>query len=56
MNPALLDSDIVSYYFRGHQHVRTRVAQYLEEYPSLNFSIFTYCPVNSQVSDKDDTV
>jgi len=53
MNPALLDSDIVSYYLRGHQHVRTKVAQYLEEYPSLNFSIFTYYEILSGLRYRD---
>ena len=47
MNPALLDTDIVSYYLRGNQTVRNQVAQYLDEYPFLNFSIFTYYEILS---------
>ena len=47
MNPALLDTDIVSYYLRGNQTVRNQVAQYLDEYPFLNSSIFTYYEILS---------
>jgi len=53
MNPALLDTDIVSYYLRGNQQVRDHVAHYLEEYPSLNFSIITYYEILSGLRYRD---
>ena len=53
MNPALLDTDIVSYYLRGDGHVRSYVARYLAEYPALNFSIFTYYEILSGLRYRD---
>ena len=53
MNPALLDTDIVSYYLRGHPQVRQHVAKYLDEYPSLNVSIFTYYEILSGLRYRD---
>ena len=47
MNLARLDTDIVSYYLRRNQTVCNHVAQYLDEHPSLNFSIFTYYEILS---------
>lgn len=42
MKPSLLDTDILSQYFRGNPIVVKHVQAYLKEFPTLNFSIITY--------------
>lgn len=63
MKEALLDTDIVSYYLKGEEKVRTRIAEYLSEFNQLNISLITYYEVlnglmykgaSSQIKQFDD--
>ena len=42
MTEALLDTDILSFYFKGNVKIIERVKAYLKEYDQLNLSIITY--------------
>ena len=42
MTEALLDTDILSFYFKGDVKIIERVKAYLKEYDQLNLSIITY--------------
>ncbi len=42
MTEALLDTDILSFYFKGDLKVVEKVNVYLKEYDQLNISIITY--------------
>ena len=53
MTPALLDTDIVSYFLRGNPTVKARAAEYLDEYPTLNYSIFTQYEILSGLRYRD---
>lgn len=41
MQPALIDTNIVSMFMRGHPAVKNSVAAYIQEYHRLNLSIIT---------------
>jgi len=53
MNPALLDTDILSYFLRGDSVVKARATEYLREYPSLNYSIFSHYEILSGLRYRD---
>jgi len=53
MNPVLLDTDIVSYFLRGHPAVKEHAAAYLTEYPQLQCSIFTHYEIVSGLRYQD---
>ena len=53
MKPVLLDTDILSYFLRGDPSVKARVAEYLNEYPRLNYSIFTHYEILSGLRYRD---
>ncbi len=53
MNPAIIDTDILSYFFRNDEKVVQNVANYLEEYRKLNISIITYYEIVSGLMYKD---
>ena len=42
MTEALIDTDILSYYFRGDIKVVAKVIKYLKEFEQINLSIITY--------------
>ena len=42
MNEALLDTDILSYYFRGDLKVAEKTNEYLSTFNQINISIITY--------------
>lgn len=42
MKEALIDTDILSFYFKGDAEVEKRVKKYLQEFDGLNISIITY--------------
>ena len=42
MKEVLLDTDILSEYFRGNPKVIENVEEYLRSYDSVNISIITY--------------
>jgi tRNA(fMet)-specific endonuclease VapC len=47
MREALIDTDILSYYFRGDPTVTNRFALYLDYFDSFNISIITYFEILS---------
>jgi tRNA(fMet)-specific endonuclease VapC len=53
MSPVLLDTDIVSYFLRGHSAVEKHISAYLDEYSKLQFSIFTQYEIISGLRYRD---
>lgn len=53
MKPALLDTDIISFYLRNHNIVKKHFKEYLIEYPAINFSIISYYEILSGLKYKD---
>jgi len=53
MNRALLDSDILSYYFRGDPTVVKNVAKYLDDFDILEISMNTYYEILSGLLAKN---
>ena len=49
----MLDTDILSEYFRGNVNVIENVSQYLNEYDSINLSIITYYEMLNGLLYKD---
>lgn len=47
MREVLIDTDILSYYFRGDKTVTNRFSLYLDYYDSFNISMITYFEVLS---------
>lgn len=42
MTESLVDTDILSFYFKGDQKVVSRFAEYLKDFDVINISIITY--------------
>ncbi|MFM9840396.1 MAG: type II toxin-antitoxin system VapC family toxin [Cyclobacteriaceae bacterium] len=42
MTEALVDTDILSFYFKGDEKVIARFGEYLKEFEQINISIITY--------------
>jgi tRNA(fMet)-specific endonuclease VapC len=42
MHRCLLDTDVLSWYLRGHAPVVQRVMEYLQRYPQLELSVMSY--------------
>jgi predicted nucleic acid-binding protein len=53
MNPAILDTDILSEYLRNHPKVVAKVSEYLKEYGVINLSIITYYEILNGLLYKD---
>ena len=53
MKTALIDTDILSMYFRGHETVVKHFSGYLSEYSKINFSIITYYEILSGLKHRD---
>jgi len=60
MNESLIDTDILSFYFRGHPAVVSNFHNYLDHHEQINISIITYFEVlgglkfkNAQVQIKE---
>ena len=47
MQPTLVDTDILSMYFRGNEIVTVNVDKYIERYEKVNLSIITYYEIVS---------
>jgi len=47
VRPALIDTDIISMFLRGHRNVTGRFEAYLSEYGMIHFSILTYYEIVS---------
>lgn len=53
MREVLLDTDILSYYFRGELHVVAKFEEYLEHFGTINFSNITYYELVSGLKFKN---
>ncbi len=53
MRLALVDTDILSLFFRDHSGVKAHFETYLKEYPQINLSIITYYEVVSGLKHRD---
>lgn len=53
MKPSLVDTDILSEFFRGNPKIIENVDGYLKEYDSINLSIITYYEILNGLLYKD---
>jgi tRNA(fMet)-specific endonuclease VapC len=53
MKPCLLDTDILSLFFRNHLKVVEHCNLYLQEYERLSFSLITYYEILSGLKYRD---
>ncbi|MEQ9621978.1 PIN domain-containing protein [Coleofasciculus chthonoplastes] len=53
MKPALVDTDILSMFFRGNPAVVSHFQTYLNEYRQINLSIITYYEIISGLKHRD---
>jgi len=53
MKAALVDTNILSLFFRGHPQVVAGFGLYLEEYDTINISIITYYEIVSGLKHRD---
>ena len=53
MKPALVDTDILSEFFRGTSKVVANAEKYLQTYDAINFSIITYYEILNGLLYKD---
>ena len=53
MKPCLLDTDILSLYFRNHPKVVENCHLYLQQYERLNISLITYYEILSGLKHRD---
>ncbi|MEB3215595.1 MAG: hypothetical protein VKN72_04935 [Nostocales cyanobacterium 94392] len=56
MNPALIDTNIVSLFFRNNPNVVARFHAYLKEYDKLNISIITYYEIVSGLKHREHQI
>jgi len=52
MEKCLLDTDILSYYFKGNENVVSNFNNYLNHFDSFNISIITYYEILSGLKAK----
>ena len=55
MKQAIIDTDTLSFFFRGNQNVINKIDKYLVEYGFINISIVTYYEVLNGLLYKDAT-
>lgn len=55
MTEVLLDTDILSYFFRGHAQVVAHAENYLQTHPRLNISLISYYEILSGLMFKSAT-
>ncbi len=53
MKPALIDTDILSLFFRGHPCVISHFQNYIDVHSKINFSIITYYEILSGLKHRD---
>jgi tRNA(fMet)-specific endonuclease VapC len=53
MKATLVDTDILSLFFRGHSQVVSKFESYLKEYDTINLSIITYYEIVSGLKHRD---
>ena len=51
-NRALIDTDVLSYYFKGYQNVVKNFEKYLEDFDLIELSIITYYEIQSGLQAK----
>jgi len=55
MREALIDTDILSYYFKGDKQVEAQFSAYLDDFPNIQFSLITYYEIISGLQYKKAT-
>lgn len=53
MNASLIDTNILSMFFRGQPQVVSRFQAYLDEYATINLSMITYYEIISGLKHRD---
>ncbi|MBF2028453.1 MAG: type II toxin-antitoxin system VapC family toxin [Oscillatoriales cyanobacterium C42_A2020_001] len=53
MQPTMVDTDILSLFFRGESTVITKFESYLQQYNSINLSLITYYEILSGLKHRD---
>jgi len=53
MKRSLIDTDILSMFFRGNRSVKANFATYLSEYDEISFSIVSYYEIVSGLKHRD---
>lgn len=53
MKASLVDTNILSFFFRGHAQVVANFEAYLKEYDTINLSIITYYEIVSGLKHRD---
>lgn len=53
MKPSLIDTNILSFFFRNHSLVVERFQAYLKEHDKINISIITYYEIVSRLKHRD---
>lgn len=53
MKEALIDTDIISMFLRGHEIVESKVSEYISAHDNLNISILTYYEIISGLRYKN---
>jgi len=53
LEKTLVDTDILSLFFRGNENVKTNSSKYLTKYESINISIITYYEIISGLKFRD---
>lgn len=53
MKPSLVDTDILSYFFKGIPSVVAHFDKYSRQYGTINFSILTYYEILSGLKHRD---
>ena len=53
MKRSLIDTDILSMFFRGNRNVKANFATYLSEYDEISFSIVSYYEIISGLKHRD---
>jgi len=53
MKQSLIDTDILSMFFKGNKKVKQNFKAYLDEYDEINFSLITYYEILSGLKPRD---
>jgi tRNA(fMet)-specific endonuclease VapC len=53
VKPSLIDTDILSFFFRNHHQITSNFSLYLEQYEKINFSIITFYEIVSGLKHRD---
>lgn len=53
IKPSLIDTDILSMFFKGNENIKNKFDEYLSRHSYINFSIITYYEILSGLKYKD---